>query len=136
MIGIYRNLKAKTANDTWSIVDIKLTRDGYISKGKLIDHASEFGIIPTCQTSPQSIASGCRRIASGYREVVAILGAQDVITSDEFNQIVKPGFYTEYLGNVSLSIELQCFTLNGQPLVDFNNIALWFGDTCRAYQIS
>ena len=118
--AVYRNLRARSESELWTIVNAHEYR-GHVIKGKGVIHTQNFGLVDVITTKHSGIEKGCARITrTGQREVVALVGGHITDT--------KPT--GEYLGRLTLNIPAQIFeviTTSGDR-VTFNptDSELWF----------
>ena len=118
--AVYRNLRARSEADYWTISNAHEYR-GHVIVDRGVTHAVEFGLIDVITTNPTGIIKGCARITrTGQREVIATVGGHITDT--------RPT--GEYIGRLTLNISGQTFeviTTSGEHIA-FNpsQSELWF----------
>ena len=118
--AVYRNLRARSESELWTIVNAHEYR-GHVIKGKGVIHTQNFGLVDVITTNPTGIIKGCARITrTGQREVVALVGGTITDT--------RPT--GEYIGRLTLNISGQTFEVitNAGEHIAFNPSLseLWF----------
>ena len=118
--AVYRNLRARSESDYWTISNAHEFK-GNVIVDRGVTHSINFGLSDVITTKHTGIEKGCARITrTGQREVVAVLGGHITDT--------KPA--GEYVGRLTLNIPAQTFeviTTSGER-VTFNptDSQLWF----------
>jgi hypothetical protein len=118
--AVYRNLRARSEADYWTISNAHEYR-GHVIVDRGVTHSIDFGLTDVITTKHTGIEKGCARITrTGQREVVAVLGGHITDT--------RPT--GEYVGRLTLNISGQTFeviTTSGDR-VAFNptDSAIWF----------
>jgi len=118
--GVYRNLRARSESDYWTITNAHEYK-GNVIVDRGVTHSINFGLTDVITTKNTGIEKGCARITrTGQREVIAVVGG--TITD------IRPT--GEYLGRLTLNIPAQIFEVitNAGDRVTFNptDSELWF----------
>ena len=118
--GVYRNLRARSESDYWTITNAHEYK-GNVIVDRGVTHSINFGLTDVITTKNTGIEKGCARITrTGQREVIAVVGGTITDT--------RPT--GEYIGRLTLNISGQTFeviTTSGEHLA-FNptDSELWF----------
>ena len=137
--AIYKNL----TRGGWSLIDAKITRQGYASKGKGPSHHIG-GLLMTnvVTNNPKTIASGCARILKNLndpdskygREVIAYV-AGDVTEGHEPTNLIHFGTLTLDLesGQLVIVSDIDASVTPFDPSNYRESLTLAFNETCEVY---
>ena len=118
--AIYRNLRARSESDYWTISNAHEYK-GNVIIDRGVTHSIDFGLTDVITTKDTGIEKGCARITrTGQREVIATVGGHITDT--------KPT--GKYIGRLTLNISRQTFeviTTSGERVAFTpTDSAIWF----------
>ena len=138
--AIYKNL----TRGGWSLIDAKITRQGYASKGKGPSHHTG-GLLMTnvVTNNPKTIASGCARILKNLNDPTSKYGREVIAyVAGDVSEGQVPVGSVVHIGTLSLDLEagqlvvispLTGLVKTFDPSNYSESLTLAFNETCEVY---